>query len=225
MTEFKVEHKKQQSSEHGTVSQRKGATVLPDHRSQVSQVRALTDNRTVQLEQASSPIPNNDELPHQSNVGIESQSGNEPLGFNDHEQSQAVNREAVDGKRLTRNGTKWVKTGKVVQLVAVKNLVGTSKLKPKKHRSWKAHHISNARKYSKANKKYNWHKCAVKSCRRFAAVGAHVEIAGKKSHTTNRFIAPFCQHHNKRPNGTVMTLKPNEFLVGVGPGGRTVKSD
>lgn len=221
MAEFKVEHKKQQSSEHGTVSQHKGANVLSDHRDQVSQVRALTDNRTVQLEQHSSPIPNDDELPH----GIELQSNNEPLAFNDHEQSPAVHSAAIDEKQFTRNDTKWVTTGKVVQLVAVKNLVGTSKLKPKKHRSWKAHHISNVRKYSKANKKYTWHKCAVKGCRRLAAVGAHVEIAGKKTHTTNRFIAPFCQYHNKRPKGTVMTLKPNEFLVGVGAGGNTVKSE
>lgn len=57
MAEFKVEHKKQQSSEHGTVSQRKGATVLPDNRGQVSQARALTDNHTVQLAVNSSPKP------------------------------------------------------------------------------------------------------------------------------------------------------------------------
>jgi len=49
MAEFKVEHKKQQSSGFDTVSQRKGATVLSDNRSQVIQARALTDNRAVQL--------------------------------------------------------------------------------------------------------------------------------------------------------------------------------
>ncbi|MBU0914045.1 MAG: hypothetical protein KKF22_16050 [Gammaproteobacteria bacterium] len=49
MAECKVEHKKQQSSGHDAVSQRKGATALPDHRSQVSQAHALSDNRTVQL--------------------------------------------------------------------------------------------------------------------------------------------------------------------------------
>lgn len=224
MAEFKVEHK-QQASRQNTVSQRKASTVLPDHREQQSHARVLTDNRTVQLEQHMSPIPSNDDLSDQSNVDIELQSNNEPISFNEHEQSQAIQRAAVDGKRLTRNGTKWGGTGKIVQLVEVKNLVGTSKLKPKKDRSWKAHHIRNARKYSKATKKYNWHKCAVKGCRRISAVGAHVEIAGKKTHTTNRFIAPFCQYHNKRPKGTVMKLKPNEFLVGVGPAGSAVKTD
>jgi len=74
MAEFKVEHKKQQSSEHGTVSQRKGATVLPDHRSQVSQARALSDNRTVQLAPDSTSKSNNTSLPHQLKAGIESQS-------------------------------------------------------------------------------------------------------------------------------------------------------
>ncbi|WP_233079895.1 eCIS core domain-containing protein [Rheinheimera soli] len=75
MAEFKVEHKKQQSSEHGTVSQRKGTTVLPDHRSQVSQAHALSDNRAVQLVQNPSPKPNNTGLPNQLKAGIESLSG------------------------------------------------------------------------------------------------------------------------------------------------------
>jgi len=75
MAEFKVEHKKQQSSEHGTVSQRKGATVLPDHRSQVSQARALSDNRTVQLAPDPTSKSNNTGLPHQLKAGIESLSG------------------------------------------------------------------------------------------------------------------------------------------------------
>ncbi|MEI8603566.1 hypothetical protein P4S55_24445 [Shewanella sp. PP-Sp27a-2] len=75
MAEFKVEHKKQQSSEHGTVSQRKGATVLPDHRSQVSQAHALSDNRITQLAPDLRSIPINTGLPHQLKTGIESLSG------------------------------------------------------------------------------------------------------------------------------------------------------
>ncbi|MBU0914044.1 MAG: DUF4157 domain-containing protein [Gammaproteobacteria bacterium] len=75
MAEFKVEHKKQQSSEHGAVSQRKGETVLPDNRSQVSQARALTDNRAVQLAPDTTSKPNNTGLPNQLKSGIESLSG------------------------------------------------------------------------------------------------------------------------------------------------------
>jgi len=75
MAEFKVEHKKQLSSEHGSVSQRKGATVLPDNRGQVSQARVLTDNRTAQLAPDPMPKPNNTGLPNQLKAGIESLSG------------------------------------------------------------------------------------------------------------------------------------------------------
>jgi hypothetical protein len=75
MAEFKVEHKKQLSSEHGSVSQRKGETVLPDNRGQVSQARALTDNRTAQLASDPKEKPNNTGLPNQLKTGIESLSG------------------------------------------------------------------------------------------------------------------------------------------------------
>ena len=70
MAEFKVEHKKQLSSEHGSVSQRKGAAVLQDNRGKGAQTRALPDNRT-QL----APKPNNTGLPNQLKSGIESLSG------------------------------------------------------------------------------------------------------------------------------------------------------
>lgn len=58
-----------------TVAQRKGATVLQDHRGQLIQARALPDNRTAQLEQNSSLKPNNTGLPNQLKAGIESLSG------------------------------------------------------------------------------------------------------------------------------------------------------
>jgi hypothetical protein len=72
MAEFKVEHKKQQSSGRDIVSQRKGATVLPDHRSQVSQAHALSDNRITQLAPDLTSLPTNTGLPHQLKAGIES---------------------------------------------------------------------------------------------------------------------------------------------------------
>jgi hypothetical protein len=96
----------------------------------------------------------------------------------------------------------------------VNNLIGTSHLKPKKGITggWKGHHEKHA--------KIVWNKCAAKSCGRPAKVGAHVEIATGKSHTTNRYIVPFCQRHNKW--NTVkkgpLTCKPKTYLVGVGNG-------
>jgi hypothetical protein len=75
MAEFNIEHKKQQTSGHDIVSQRKAVPVLSDHRSQVSQASVLTDNRTTQLAVNSSTKPNNTGLPNQLKTGIESLSG------------------------------------------------------------------------------------------------------------------------------------------------------
>lgn len=106
----------------------------------------------------------------------------------------------------------------VAQRTKVRNLVGTSHLKSKRAKSWKAHHTSAAGKKA-------WKKCLVKGCRRLATVGAHVEDTSVGTHTTNRYIAPFCQYHNKRPAGSVLTLKPGGALVGVGSKKRVRKTD
>lgn len=110
MAEFKVEHKKQQSSEHGTVSQRKGETVLPDNRGQVSQARALTDNRTAQLSSDITAKPNNTGLPNQLKTGIESLSGmsmdhvkvhynsSQPAQLNAHAYAQGSNIHLAPGQ-------------------------------------------------------------------------------------------------------------------------------
>ncbi|MDF3126600.1 DUF4157 domain-containing protein [Rheinheimera sp. 1928-s] len=110
MAEFKVEHKKQQSSEHDTVSQRKGETVLPDNRGQVSQTRVLTDNRTAQLAPDPKPKPNNTGLPNQLKTGIESLSGmsmdhvkvhynsSQPAQLNAHAYAQGSNIHLAPGQ-------------------------------------------------------------------------------------------------------------------------------
>jgi hypothetical protein len=110
MAEFKVEHKKQQSSEHGTVSQRKGETVLPDNRGQVSQARVLTDNRTAQLASDITAKPNNTGLPNQLKAGIESLSGmsmdhvkvhynsSQPAQLNAHAYAQGSNIHLAPGQ-------------------------------------------------------------------------------------------------------------------------------
>ncbi|WP_233079897.1 eCIS core domain-containing protein [Rheinheimera soli] len=110
MAEFKVEHKKQQSSEDGTVSQRKGETVLPDNRGQVSQARALTDNRTAQLVSDITAKPNNTGLPNQLKAGIESLSGmsmdhvkvhynsSQPAQLNAHAYAQGSNIHLAPGQ-------------------------------------------------------------------------------------------------------------------------------
>lgn len=105
-------------------------------------------------------------------------------------------------------------------MVAVKNLVGTSHLKPKKGiASWRAHH-----EFHGFKKKHTWTtlkmKCAVKRCGRLAAVGAHVAIDNGKAHSGNRHIVPFCQKHNKYNTLTKgpLVLKPGSVLVSVGNG-------
>lgn len=99
-------------------------------------------------------------------------------------------------------------------MVAVKNLVGTSHLKPKKKgvTSWRAHHEFHGKKA--------WTKCAVKGCARAATVGAHVAINNGKTHSGNRHIVPFCQKHNKYNTITKgpLDLKPGSLLVSVGNG-------
>ena len=125
---------------------------------------------------------------------------------------------ARDTDPLVQDIGKVYGSNQVAQRTKVRNLVGTSHLKSKRARSWKAHHTSAAGKKA-------WQKCLVKGCRNLATVGAHVEDTSVGTHTTNRYIAPFCQYHNKRPAGTILTLKPGGSLVGVGPKKRVRKTD
>ena len=110
MAELIVQNRKQHSAESDAVSQRKSATVLQDNRGQVSQARALTDNRTVQLAQNPSPKPNNTGLPNQLKAGIESLSGismdhvkvhynsSQPAQLNAHAYAQGSNIHLAPGQ-------------------------------------------------------------------------------------------------------------------------------
>lgn len=96
-----------------------------------------------------------------------------------------------------------------IQRAKVKNLTRTAHLRSHTKRSWKHHYLAKAP---------GWGKCRAHGCRRFAQVGAHVEVDGEGSHTRNRYIVPFCQKHNKR-NTTVhgaLRVKPGTKLVSVG---------
>lgn len=90
----------------------------------------------------------------------------------------------------------------------VLNLVGTSHLKSHLGKSWKNHYTT----------KLAWTKCCVSGCASDAEVGAHVKFKIGKGRKNNRYIAPFCQFHNKRPDGTVLGLKEGTKVVGVGAG-------
>ncbi len=90
------------------------------------------------------------------------------------------------------------------------NLIGTSHLKSSVAKSWISH-------YATAAGVPPVGKCCVSGCARQATVAAHVKFNIGKGRKSNRYIAPFCQKHNKRPNGTVLGLKEGTQVVGVGP--------
>lgn len=57
-------------------------------------------------------------------------------------------------------------------------------------------------------------KCIAKGCRGEVEVGAHVKDNDAK---LTPWIAPFCQHHNKRSATQLIQLKPTSQLAACGP--------